>query len=100
MNRNSNLDLFFTAATSFVSGMVIGLLLSRKMGAEEQKWIYDHTSEFSDWLNSRYITFLDLSNESLNTLRESIDSEVRKNIPDLYKATEDIPLNNNEILGI
>ena len=89
----------FLATTSFIGGIAVGLLLSPKSGNENRMWLSDQSTEMAHWLNNQSKSAKDKSARELQRFRKNVQQGIRQNIPDLYEATEDIDLNNNDIAG-
>lgn len=99
MEKKTKISSIFLATTSFIGGVAVGLLLSPKSGDENRIWLSEHTSELTDWLNDYRRSAKDKSNKELQRFRKNVQQGIRQNVPDLYKATEDIDLSNNDIAG-
>ncbi len=93
MSGKSHISTFFLTTTSFIGGVAVGFLLNHDKKEKERGWV-------SDWLDNRSAVILEKGNKSINTVRRSINKEIENNIPDPYKATENIPLKDSKILGI
>lgn len=92
MSGKPLISTFFLATTSFLGGIAVGVLLNLDK-EKDRGWI-------SDWLDNRGAVILEKGNKSINTVRRNISKEIENNIPDPYKATENIPLKDSKILGI
>lgn len=99
MERKAKISSIFWATTSFIGGVAVGLLLSPKSGNKNRIWLSDHTAELAYWLNDRRKSATDKSSKELQQFRKNVQQGIRQNIPDLYEATEDLDLNNNDIHG-
>lgn len=79
--------------------MAVGMLLTR--GKKDTKnWLSDRTSKISIWLKKQ--RSLSGRNGSFAThgIRSGIHKQIDKNIPDPYRATEHIALEERDMLGI
>lgn len=99
MERKSNIRSIFLATTSFIGGVAVGLLLSPKSGDENRMWLSDHTTELANWIDDQRKSAKDKSNKELQRFRKNVQQGIRQNVPDLYEATENIDLSNNDIPG-
>lgn len=99
MKNNSTLGPILLAATSFCGGVVAGLLLSPKNGKRNRLWLTARTRTLHTWLNEQKHSVTDKSLQELDRLRNHIQQGVRHNVPDLYEATETIPLNGDSGSG-
>lgn len=89
MSRKSGFSQFALVATSFVTGIAAGLLLAPKSGRNNRKWVGKNISGLAEWADQK-------SRMAKNGLKKEID----QNVPDLYRATEHIPLNESDVLGV
>ncbi len=80
MKKHSTSQLLITAISAFAGGVLISLLVNPRSGAENRKWVSDNTSDFK------------------SRVKESGKDIRSKNIPDLYKATEDLGLTDDDLL--
>lgn len=97
MGRKSN-NSFFLATTSFIGGVAVGFLLSPKSGDQNRAWLSDHTIELAKWIDNQRSTAQHKSSKELQRFRKNVQQGIRQNIPDLYEATEDIGLSDNDVL--
>lgn len=98
MSRKSNLTKVFLVTTSFVSGLAAGLLLAPRSGQKSRAWISDHATELSDWMDKQRKTATDKSSKELQKIRNNVHDGIRRNVPDLYEATEEIDLSDKDVL--
>lgn len=96
MKRNRKIGSIFWATTSFISGVAIGYLLSSKSGDKYSVALSDHTADLTHWLDARRKSN---AGKELQRFRQNVQQGMRQHIPDLYKATEDLNLNNNDVPG-
>jgi len=90
MKSSDKVAFAVTTLTSFVSGLALGLLLSPKSGRENREWITQNAEELSKWADQKSKDALELSEKQLKHLAENIRKSLDDNLPDLYKATENI----------
>lgn len=100
MAKRSILSKLLITATSFAGGMALGMLLAPKSGRENREWINRHTTEFTDWVDGQSREVLDKSNRHINRARKTVQSGIKKNVPDLYDATKEIRLDDSPIIGV
>lgn len=93
MSRKSKINSIFVAATSFLGGVAIGYLLTPGNNNKREGWV-------SDWLDQRGAVIFEKGNQSIDRVKGNIRKEIDNNIPDPYKATEQIALKDSKILGI
>ena len=80
MAKFSTSQVLFIAAAAFVGGMVTSLFSNPSSGEENRKWLHDST-------------------EGLKEKVRASGKEFRsKNIPDLYEATENLGLTDDDLL--
>lgn len=97
MERKTNIRSIFLATTSFIGGVAVGFLLSPKSGDENRMWLSDHTAEMAKWIDSKRQSASNKSSSELQKFRKNVQQGIRQNIPDLYEATEDIGLSDNDV---
>ena len=95
MNRKTSFLLF---TTSFLGGLAAGLLLSPKKGRQNRAWLSDNALELNRWAKIQRRIAKRKSSRELQKLRKNIHQGIRQNIPDLYEATDTIPLSDDHIL--
>lgn len=97
MEQKAKISSIFLATTSFIGGVAVGLLLSSK--SADKIRLSEHMAELAQWLDIRRKSAADKSSKELQQFRKNVHQGIRQNIPDLYEATEDLDLNNNDIPG-
>lgn len=90
--NSNNLRSLFVATTSFLGGIAIGFLLTDKKGDKSSNLV-------NKWLD-REVPVPGEGTYRPGNLRSSIRKKVENNIPDPYKAAEEIELRDSKILGI
>ncbi len=80
MKTNSISQLIFAAAGAFAAGLLVSWLVSPKSGAENREWLSKNTNGFKDKVKS--------SGKSIKA----------KNLPDLYEATEELGLTDDDVV--
>ena len=80
MKRFSTSQLLFTVAGAFAGGVVLSWLSSPGSGAENRKWISDNANGIKGKVKD---SGLDIKN---------------RNFPDLYKATEELGLTDEDVI--
>lgn len=96
MGQKTNIGSILLATTSFVGGIAVGLLLAPKKGSQNRGWVSDHASELANWVNK---TARHKSNRELKKFRRNVQQGIRRNVPDLYEATENIDLSDRDIIS-
>lgn len=100
MAKRSLLAKLLVTATSFAGGVALGILLAPKSGRENREWINRHTSEFTDWVDGQSRDMLNKGNKQINRARKSVRKGIKRNVPNLYDATEEIRLDDSPIIGV
>lgn len=95
---NTKLGLFLAVAGSFAGGLVIGLLLAPKSGKENIDWIARQTDDMTDWIDKKGKEALESTEKQLHSISDNIRTSVKKNIPDLYSATEGLSLEEEDLM--
>lgn len=80
MSKHSTSELFLIASAAFLGGLLISAFTNPKTGAENRKWLSDSTDEFQQ------------------KVRKTGKEMKKKNFPDLYEATEDLGLTEEDLL--
>lgn len=97
MGRKTNISSILLAATSFIGGVAAGLLLAPKKGSQNRAWVSDHATELANWVDAQHETARDKGSKELHRFRKNVQQGIRQNVPDLYEATENIDLSDNDI---
>jgi gas vesicle protein len=97
MATNNTLKLIAFAAGAFLGGVVTGLLISPKSGPENRKWISDNTDDLSGWADRKGREIKTKTDKQVNHLKENVRKSVKKTVPDLYEATEDLGLKDEDL---
>ncbi len=95
--KSKNLDLLLLATGSFIGGLGLGLLLAPKSGKQSRRWISDHATELARWVDEKSHETITKSEERLRAIRNKMERGYDHTIPDLYKATDQIQLNDSEL---
>ncbi|AXJ02036.1 hypothetical protein CYPRO_2798 [Cyclonatronum proteinivorum] len=80
MAKFSTPQLLITAVSAFAGGVLFAWLSSPRSGPDNRRWISDSTSDLK------------------NKVKESGKGLKTKNFPDLYEATEDLGLTEEDLL--
>lgn len=96
MSRKRNLLLF---TTSFLGGLAAGFLLTPRKGGQNRTWLSENVLELKRWTKSQHRTAKRKGSQEINKLGKSIQQGIQQNIPDLYEATDAIPLSDDDILN-
>ena len=78
--RFSTTQLFLVASGAFLGGLFCSWLSSPRTGAQNRRWISENTHDLRDKVRS--------SGKELRS----------KNLPDLYEATENLGLTDEDLL--
>lgn len=94
MSQKTNFLLF---TTSFLGGLAAGFLLSPKKGKQNRAWVSENALELNRWAKIQRHIAKRKSSRELHKLRKNIHKGIQQNIPDLYEATDTIPLSDSNI---
>lgn len=97
MASNSNFSLVIVGIASFIGGVATGLLIAPSSGKEARQWIKGQASDTAKWVDKTGHIAVEKAEKKLESIKSGLKVEVEKNIPDLYKATEDLHLNEEEL---
>lgn len=98
MKKRSAFTKLLLATSSFAGGLAIGLLLAPGSGKRNRAWIQTHASDVTDWIDKKGKQALDSGNRQLKHIRSQVQRNVKKNVPDLYHATEHIDLDEFDVV--
>lgn len=91
MAASSNkLEILLISLASFATGFAVGLFLTPKSGKENREWLHNQADQAVDWLDEK-------SHEAMYSTSQKI-RKVKETIPDLYSATEDLNLEDDDLL--
>lgn len=97
MATNNTLKLIAFTAGAFLGGVLTGLLISPKSGPENRKWITNNTDELTGWADRKGRELKSKTDEQVSHLKENVKKSVKKSVPDLYEATEDLGLKDEDL---
>lgn len=95
MSKRSSLRSLLLATGSFIGGITLGVLLTPKNGRETRNWVSSQASDFSGWLGKHRKIARHKGESELKNIRQNVHEGLRRNIPDLYEATEHIDLGDH-----
>ena len=96
-SSNSKLGLLLVAASSFVGGFALGLLLAPKSGKENREWLAHQAEGAAGWVDKKSHEAREKTGEQLAKIKESVRQGVKNSVPDLYEATENIHLDEDDL---
>lgn len=93
---NNKMRVLLTSLVTFTGGLIVGALMAPKSGKENRVWIHDSSKELKNWA--------ELKGSQLIEQGESFTDEVKRSLknplPDLYKATENLQLDNDDLIYV
>lgn len=98
MKKHSTFAQLLLATSSFVGGIAIGLLLAPNSGKKNRDWVQTHASDVADWIDEKGKQALHSGNRQLKYIRSQVQNNIKKNVPDLYHATEHIDLDEFDVV--
>lgn len=99
MSKKSSIGTFFLTAGAFAGGVITGLLLAPKSGRESREWIHNQADEVADWVDAQGKKAVHDAEERVKHLKEDVEGNLKKNFPDLYEATQEIGLRDEELVN-
>ncbi|NGP89597.1 YtxH domain-containing protein [Fodinibius halophilus] len=99
MGRKETTNSIILLTTSFIGGVAAGLLLAPKSGARNRAWLTKRVNELTHWVNDQRKSARRLSKKEIHKFHRHVQQGVRQNVPDLYDATEDIELSEQDLNG-
>jgi gas vesicle protein len=97
MTANNILKIIAFTAGAFLGGIVTGLLISPKSGRDNRRWITENTDELSGWADRKGREMKSRTDEQFSNLKSNVKKSIRKTMPDLYEATEDFGLKDEDL---
>ncbi|MFH5830806.1 hypothetical protein [Halalkalibaculum sp. DA384] len=90
MKEKKSMRLFLVAASSFIGGVGLGLLMAPRNGRQNRQWLIQHVSEWSPRRtnNKKRHTL----KRQLRKLRNRVKRGYDNRVPDLYAATDQLDL--------
>lgn len=85
-----------TALASFSAGVIVGMLITPQSGRENRRWISEHSNDAKHWVEGKGHQIIEESERRL----EKISDGIKGAIPDLYEATESIPLDESDMRDV
>lgn len=98
MASNSNFSLALVSIASFVGGIAVGMLMAPKSGTENRKWVREQAEGAAKWVDKQGHEALHKAEDTLDSIKNNIKEEYEKSIPNLYKATEKIHLEEDDLI--
>jgi|SRR5699024_2330184 len=97
MSTSCKLNSFLLTTGSLLSGIALGALLSPKSGPQNRKLLTQYASSIGHWLSQKYPIYKYRHCSKLLNIQQNMQKGFNRNIPDLYKATEQIELSAFEL---
>lgn len=99
MSSKGTLGSFFLVAGAFAGGVLTGLMLAPKSGKDNRKWVADQADEMAHWVDEQSHQAAHQANDRIRHLKDDVEKNFKKNFPDLYEATQDLGLKEEELIG-
>lgn len=90
---SKSVGTLITAIAAFSAGVITGLLITPRSGEENRKWISEHSGEAKNWVEAKGEQLLEEGEKRITRISEGI----KETIPDLYKATESIHFDEDDL---
>lgn len=94
---STSFKIAITALTSFAGGLVVGMLLTPQSGKENRQWISDSADDAKNWITEKGQTLKSEGQQKISNVKESVKKGVKTNMPNLYEATEDLKLSDEDL---
>jgi gas vesicle protein len=85
-------------AGAFFTGLAVGLLVSPKSGRENRVWLKKQAEEIGDWVEEQSKDAIHETEAKIKHLQQDVKNKIKDSIPNLYEATEDIHLSEEELI--
>lgn len=96
MNNYSTRTKFFLVTSSFAGGLALGLLFSPGTEKKNRTLLRKRARSLAQWIEQQSSETLDLSTKRLRGIRKQIQKGIDHNVPDLYRATEQLHLDEDD----
>jgi gas vesicle protein len=93
---NSSVSKLLLSMVGFSAGVAAGVLLAPRSGKESRRWMQQQGREARDWVEHRGGRLL----KDSETRLQDIKAGVKEMLPDLYEATEELLLKEEELEGM
>lgn len=97
-SSKSTLGIMLATAGSFFTGVAVGLLIAPKSGKESRVWIKRHADDLGHWVDEHSREAVHETEEKIKHIQDDVKKKIKDTIPDLYEATEDIHLSEEELI--
>ncbi|TNE73831.1 YtxH domain-containing protein [bacterium] len=98
MSSKSPITVILATAGAFFTGVAVGLLIAPKSGRENRDWLKSQALDVSDWVGQHSREAIHETEEKIKTIQHDVKQKIRENIPDLYEATSDVHLSEEELI--
>ena len=99
MASNHSIQFLVVAAGSFLGGLALGLLISPGSGPDNIKVIKKKSAEAADWMDKKSLGARQEAEARITDIKKNVKDSVKRSIPDLYDATKDIHLDDDDLLA-
>lgn len=100
MNTHSTLSKLFLATSSFAGGLALGLLLAPGAGKQNRTLLRKKARSLGNWIEQHGRDPLILGAKHFASIRNKIQQQIDHNVPDLYRATEQLQLDDDDFLHV
>jgi gas vesicle protein len=84
---SKTIPYLFVAAGAFLGGVALGLLVSPQSGRDNREMIRKKSNDMAKFVAQQG-----------RKVKADVSKEMKRNFPDLYAATTDIELDENDVL--
>lgn len=90
-------EISIIAGGAFAAGILAGLLLDPKVKKEITSALKSNSGKAEEWLKGRKQLALLRIEKGIREIKEKLDKNLADPVPDLYKATEEFSLDEDDI---
>jgi gas vesicle protein len=98
MSTKSVLTVALATAGAFFTGVAVGLLIAPRSGRENRIWLKNQALEVADWVDQHSKDAIHETEERIKHIQHDVKQKIKQNIPDLYEATSDVHLSEEELI--
>lgn len=91
----SKFNFLLITAGAFIGGLAAGFFLAPHSGRNSLKWLKNKQGHVSDWLNEKSTD----TGKKMHLFATNLEQGVHDTLPDLFSATEDLHLKDEDLMN-
>ena len=93
---NRKLALILSGVAGLAGGVIATMLLSPRSGRENREWLSEQTEDTKNWIGDKSRRIREEGEKRIDRISKGVRKTLDENVPDLYKATEDMSFHTPE----